>query len=521
MEERKNKMGRTQKAFVNALAGVAGKLITTIVVFLGRTVFIYALGVEYLGASTLFTSILTMLSLAELGFSTAITYNLYRPLAKGNQKKTAAFMNFYKKVYNIIGLAIFIVGLLLIPFLEEIITEDIPSIKESIYLIYVLYLVNTSISYFFVYRATLLEASQNKYIVSLSHTLVSVIKTIVNSIALLLTKNFILYLLIEIAFTILYNIIISVIANRKYKDVLQDKESKLKKREKKLIFNNVKAMFLYKVCDVVLNSTDNIIISRYLGTTMVGIYSNYYTIINQVYSFILQIFQATTASVGNLAVEKKKEDQERVFNNLIFLSFVIYFICSVLLFNCINPFITLWVGKSFLMEIPIVVILVLNFYLTGMMSPITSFRTANGLFMQGRYRPLIMAIINIVVSIMLVKSMGIIGVFLGTIIARASTLLWYDPWLIYKKVFHKSSKRYFMKYIMYLFITVIGCAIVYGVGKLVSIDNLILILLWNIVLSIIVVVFIVVLLFRKTPEFAYVQTIIRKVIGKIAGKVKG
>lgn len=521
MEERKSKMGRTQKALVNALAGVVGKLITTIVVFLGRTVFIYTLGVEYLGASSLFTSILTMLSLAELGFSTAITYNLYRPLAKGNKKKTAAFMNFYKKVYNIIGTVIFIVGLLLIPFLKEIITEDIPDIKESIYLIYVLYLANTAISYFFVYRSTLLEASQNKYIVSLSHTLVSVIKTIANSIALLLTKNFILYLLIEIASTLLYNFIISVIANRKYKEVLQDKESKLKTREKKLVFNNVKAMFLYKVSDVILNGTDNIIISRYLGTTTVGIYSNYYTIINQVYAFVLQIFQATTASIGNFVVERKKEEQETVFNNMIFLSFVIYFICSVLLFNCINPFITLWVGEDFLMGIPVVMVLVLNFYTTGMISPLTSFRTANGLFMQGRYRPIIMAIINIIVSIILVKWIGIIGVFLGTVIARVSTQLWYDPWLIYKKVFHKSSKIYFVKYAMYLFITAIGCAIVYGIGKLVPIENLILVLLWNIVISIIVVTLIIVLLFRKTPEFAYVQNIVRKILGKILGKVKG
>ena len=508
-------MERTKKAFINALAGVVGKLITTISTFIGRTVFIHMLGVEYLGASSLFTSILTMLSLAELGFSTAITYNLYRPLAKENIKKTAAFMNFYKKVYVIIGITIFIIGLILIPFLDEIITDDIPNIKESIYLIYVMYLINTSISYFFVYRATLLEASQNKYIVSFSNTTVSVIKTLCNSITLVLTKNFILYLIIEIAATVLYNILISYIAKRKYKEVLQDTESKLKKREKVLIFNNVKAMFLYKVSGVVLDGTDNIIISRYLGTVAVGIYSNYYTIINQVYTFVLQIFQAATASIGNFAVERKKQEQERVFNNIIFLSFVIYFICSVLLFNCLNPFIKLWIGDSYLLDISIVIVLVLNFYITGMLSPITSFRNANGLFMQGRYRPLLMAIINIIVSIILVEWIGLMGVFVGTIIARATTQLWYDPWLIYKKVFHKSSITYYIKYIYYILVTIVGCTIVYLLNNLLNISNIVLLLIVNIIFSFIVVFAIVFILFRKTNEFNYAKGLIVNAISKI------
>lgn len=512
-------MERTKKTFVNAIFGVADKLIATIVTFVSRTIFIYTLGAEYLGVSSLFTSILTMLSLAELGFATAITYNLYKPLAKGNVKKTAAYMNFFRKVYIIVGIVILIVGLMLMPFLKEIISDDVPNIKESIYLIYFLYLLNTAISYFLVYKATLLEANQNKYIVSVSHAIVSVIKTIANSIALIITKNFILYLIIEIVCTVLYNLIISFVADKKYKEILSSKESKLNKREKKLIFNNVKAMFLYKVSGVILDGTDSIIISRYLGTITVGIYSNYYTIINQVYSFILQIFQASTASIGNLAVEKGKEDQERVFNNMMFLSFVIYFICSALLFNCLNPFITLWLGSDYLIDIVVVAVLVLNFYITGMLSPITSFRTANGLFMQGRYRPLIMAIINIVVSIILVKLIGLVGVFIGTIIARVSTQLWYDPYLIYKKAFGKSPKVYFIKYILYIVITIIGCAIIYGVSQLINIQNSIILLLFNIILSIVVVSLMTIIIFRHTSEYMYVKDLAKKILNKLKSKI--
>ena len=512
-------MERTKKTFVNVIFGVLDKLIATIVTFIGRTIFIYTLGVEYLGASSLFTSILTMLSLAELGFSAAITYNLYKPLARGNIKKTAAYMNFFRKVYVVVGITILLIGIMLMPFLKEIISDDIPNIKESIYLIYFLYLVNTAISYFLVYKATLLEANQNKYIVSVSHAIVSVIKTIANSIVLIITKNFILYLIIEIIATVLYNIIISFVANKKYKEVLNDKESSLTKREKNLIYNNVKAMFLYKVSGVILDGTDSIIISRYLGTVTVGIYSNYYTIINQVYSFILQIFQASTASIGNLVVEKGKEDQERVFSNMIFLSFVIYFICSALLFNCLNPFITLWLGKNYLINIVVVAVLVLNFYITGMLSPITSFRTANGLFMQGRYRPLIMAIINIVVSIVLVNIIGLVGVFIGTIVARTFTQLWYDPYLIYKKAFGKSPKIYFLKYILYIAITIIGCAIIYGTSKWMNIQNTIILLLFNIILSIVVVTLMIILIFRNTSEYLYVKDLIKKILMKIKNKV--
>lgn len=512
-------MERTKKTFVNAIFGVADKLIATIVTFVSRTIFIYTLGAEYLGVSSLFTSILTMLSLAELGFATAITYNLYKPLAKGNVKKTAAYMNFFRKVYIIVGIVILIVGLMLMPFLKEIISDDVPNIKESIYLIYFLYLLNTAISYFLVYKATLLEANQNKYIVSVSHAIVSVIKTIANSIALIITKNFILYLIIEIVCTVLYNLIISFVADKKYKEILGSKESKLNKREKKLIFNNVKAMFLYKFCAVILDGTDNIIISRYLGTVMVGIYSNYYTIINQVFAFILQIIQASTASIGNLAVEKGKEDQERVFKNIIFLSFIIYFICSALLFNCLNPFITLWLGESYLLETSVVVALVFNFYTTGMLSPVTAFRTANGLFMQGKYRPLIMAILNIIISIVLVKVMGLIGVFIGTIIARLVTQVWYDPYLIYKKAFGKSPKIYFKKYILYILVTIIGCVIIYEVNQLLNIKNLIIQLLFNVIFSIVVVTLMTIIIFRNTPEYIYVKDLAKKILNKLKSKI--
>ena len=248
---------------------------------------------------------------------------------------------------------------------------------------------------------------------------------------------------------------------------------------------------------------------------MVGIYSNYYMIINQVLTFLLLIFNSITASVGNLAAEETNKRQETVFKNMTFLSFLIYYVCSVLLFCCINPFITIWVGKEFLLDISIVTVLVLIFYTTGMLIPVSTFRTANGLFVQGKYRPLIMAILNIVISIVLVKQIGLIGVFLGTLLSRVFTLMWYDPLLVYKKAFNKSPKKYFIKYFIYTFILVITCFVVYLIGEIIPVNNMIIKLGINVILSLIFTFVTIIVIFRKTEEYKYVKNIIDNFISKL------
>ena len=502
-------MSRTKNAIINAFASMGAKVITIFINFITRTVFIYTLGVEYLGVSGVFSSILTMLSLAELGFAETITYKLYKPIANNDKTKVSELMNFYRKIYNIIGTIVLVIGIILIPFLDLLIDTNI-NIKENIVVIYLLYLINTSMSYFFVYKATLLQASQKKYIVSTVQTITTIIKAIINCIILVIFHNFILYLVIEIFSTVLYNIIISMITSRKYGQLMNNKEAHLSKREKKNIFRDVKAMFLYKISGVVLNGTDNIIISKMLGNTSVGLYSNYTMIINQVYSFILQIYSASTASIGNMAAVEKKEKQEKVFNNTIFLSFCIFCFCTTVLWVLINPFIKIWLGEQFVLDNTIVCCIVVNFYIMGMATPITNFRNANGLFVQGKYRPLVMTIINIISSIILAKFFGIAGVILGTIISRITTQFWYDPWILYKKIFKKSSKSFFYTYAKYVLITVFSCLVAKGLSEFIKINNSIMEFIIIAFIAIMIPIILIYIIFKKTDEFIFIISILKK-----------
>lgn len=502
-------MSRTEKTLKNIIFGLGSKILNVLIAFGTRTVFIYALGKEYLGVSSLFTSILTVLSLAELGFAEAITYNLYKPLAEENKEKVTSIMHFFKKVYLIVGLTVFVLGMALIPWLDYLVT-DVPEIKENITVIYILYVINSAISYLYVYKSTLLEAAQQKYLISTVNTIVTLIKSILNCVLLLITKNFLLYLVIEIVGTVLYNIIISRVTEKKYPNMLRDSDVTLSKEEKKGILKNVKAMFFYKASGVVLTSTDNIVINGFINTVTVGIYSNYTLITNQVYTIILQIFNAATASIGNLAVCENKDKQYEVFRKMQFFCFAIYCVCCAMLFVLLNPFIKIWIGDQYLLPISTIIVIIINFYLTGILTVIASFRTTNGLFVQGQYRPIIMAVINIIVSIVLVKLYGITGVVLGTIISRLCTQAWYDPCLIYKKVFSKNVGEYFWTNIKYIIVTITCCGLAYIMANYIVLSNAIINLIIKAVIAFLIPIIAIVLLYRKTFEFNYFLQLIKK-----------
>lgn len=511
-------MGRIEKTVKNAFWSIFCKLISILALFGGRTVFIYILGEQYLGVSSLFTSILNVLSLTELGFAEAITYNLYKPIAQNDKRKISEIMQYFKRIYQVIGILIFIIGVLLIPFLHYLV-KDVPDIQENIKLIYILYVINSAMSYFYVYKSILLEACQQKYIVSIINTVVCLIKTILSAVVLLITKNFILYLVIEILSTIIFNIIVSHVTQKKYPDFIQ-KGLKLSEEEKKGIISNVKAMFFYKASGVVLTSTDNIIINTFVGTVLVGKYSNYTLITNQVYNFMLQIFNAATASIGNIVASETTQKQYSVFKRMIFFAFVIYCISSVLLWNLINPFIKLVWGEKYILSPITVIMIIINFYLIGNLTVISSFRTTNGLFVQGKYRPIIMAVLNIIISLMLVKTYGINGVLIGTIVSRLVTQAWFDPYLIYKVVFKKSVKEYFKSSLIYICITVICCIISTIINKYINTNISLLNFMLYLIISLIVSIGSIYIIYRKNNDFKYFTNIFRTYAEKIKNKFK-
>nr|WP_295269212.1 hypothetical protein [uncultured Blautia sp.] len=451
-----NEGSRVISTLKNTGMGLVVKLITLITNFGIRTLFIYYLGIEYTGVSSVFKDVLTVLSFAELGIGSAITYALYKPIHDRDYRQIARLMGLYKKAYRIIAVTVLSIGICLVPFLEKLVT-NVPSVKESLVLIYLLYIIDTTVSYLLIYKSTLLTANQKSYIISIVTVGVTIFRTIAQAIVIVVLRNFVAYLIITISFTFIQNLIISKIADMHYPEIAKYKDETLSADERKGIFADIKALSLYKISGTVLNGTDSLIISSMLGAGIVGYTSNYTMIITELYNLMLQFLNAVTASVGNMVASKDKKRQVDMFVIMNFVCEVFFSICTVCLYCLLNEFVgEIWLGQDYVISKVVVLFLCLDFYLKGNATIVNSFRNANGLFVQGQYRPVIMAVINIIVSIVAVKLIGLPGVFLGTVVSRVSTQVWYDPLILYKYGFEKSVKNYYINYIKWFMVVVVS-----------------------------------------------------------------
>ena len=490
---------RTKNSIRNSSFSIMTQMLTVIMDFIVKTIFIAILGSEYLGINGLFSNIITLLSLADLGIGIAIPYSLYKPLAEGNTKKIQGLMNYYKKIYNVIGSIVLIVGLSLTPFLSFII-KDMPDI-DGLGFIYALFVTHSALSYFFVYKKFLIESDQKGYIISKITFICSFLLNVTRVILLILTKNFIVYLFCSIVWVFVQNFWYSYKANKLYPYIKEKNNETISEEDKKEISTNVKALLIYKVGNVITSGTDNIVISKYIGLVAVGIFSNYILIVNSLNNILNQLFNAITSSIGNLVVTNN-ERSKNIFEKLNFFNFYIYSLCSICLFVLINPFMYIWLGNDYVLSFYVSLCLSINFYIAGMQAVTNSFRSAYGLFYKARFRPLIMVIINIVVSVLLVNVLGIPGVIIGTIVSRLLTTSWLDPYIIYKYGFKDSVLDYYKNYIYYLFVTITSGAIIYGITSL-FIGNTIIGWLLAAITTFVLYNIIIFILFNNTEEFRY------------------
>lgn len=503
-----NKETRTKNSIRNSSTSIITQVLTVIMDFAVKTIFIYTLGSEYLGINGLFANIITLLSLADLGIGIAIPYSLYKPLADNDQHQIQILMKFYRKIYTYIGIIVLVVGISLTPFLPFIIKE-MPNI-EGIYFIYILFVTHSALSYFFVYKRFLIESDQKGYIIYKISFICNVLLNITRVIILFVTKNYILFLFCSIIFVLIQNFWYSYKANQLYPFIKEKTNDTISKKDFLEIKTNVSALLIYKIGSVITNGTDNIIISKFIGLVTVGFYSNYILIINSLNNILLQIFNAMTASIGNL-VATNNERSKIIYEKLNFFNFWIYSLCSICLFILINPFINLWIGSSYNLGFFVALFISLNFYIAGMQSVTNSFRTAYGLFYKAKFRPITMVILNIIISVILVKPFGVVGVLMGTIISRILTTAWLDPYIIYKYGFKKNPKEYYITYFYYLMIFILSTAFIYYITKFIPISNFI---IWVIVAIIIVLLYniIIYLLFHKTEEFSYFMDKIKGIL---------
>ncbi|QXM06682.1 lipopolysaccharide biosynthesis protein [Crassaminicella indica] len=493
---------RTTNSIKNIVAGISMQFVIILLNFVSRGIFIKTLGANYLGIDGLFTSILAMLNLAELGIGSVIIYSLYRPLEEKDTYQIAALMRFYKMAYRMIGVLVLVIGFVITPFLHVFIKEK-PDISH-INIIYLLFVLDTFFSYFFSYKRPIIEADQKSYILSVVRIAQQFISNLTTISILLITKNYILYLLSRICIRVLENLVIIYIANKKYPYIKSiDRATKLGQKDKKLLFKNIRAIFLHKIGSYFVFSTDNLIISSLIGVISVGIYSNYTLIINAIKGLTSQVFLGITASFGNLVVTESSGKKYEIFRIMMFINFWISGFSSVCLFILLNPFIILWIGKDYVFEQKIVGIIIFNFYIMNMRASINIPKQTSGLFVNDKYAPLIESAVNLIVSIILVKQVGIIGVFIGTTISTLSVPFFTVPYLSYKYVFEKPLYKYYLEYICYAGATLTAVIFIQYIMKFVFVDITFVGFIGKIIVCVVVSNVIFILFFFRTEQFRY------------------
>lgn len=459
----KNDDSRLGNTLRNFKFGAAAQLVVTLLGFVSRTVFIRVLGMEYSGVNGLYTSILDVLSLTELGLADVVIYSLYKPLAEGDTDRLAALMGYYKVIYRYIAFAVGVIGLCLVPFLRVLVKSQIDRFHLVLY--YLMFLANSVCSYLLVYKASIIQADQKRYLISKYNMLFKLLATLLQIVLLLVLRNFTVYLSIQIGMTVVNNLYVSRKADRLYPCLREKRE--LPKEEKKAIFRDVRHMFSYKAGGQLLTGTDNLYISSMISTATVGIYDNYTMIQTMVVTaFTNTLNQAVLGSIGNLNATGTQEQKKRIFDvySLVF-SWITTF-CALSLLALYNPFIRIWAGEDWLLPMSTVAVICLNYFLPNVLTPVWSYRNTTGLFRETRDILLYAAGINLVLSYFMGLRWGLTGILAATAVSRVLTSFWYEPYLLHKRIFGCSSIPFFLRQGACLGIVVLSFAAITLVSSL-------------------------------------------------------
>lgn len=455
-----NQSSRTRNSLLNLITGFGGQLISIILNFITRTVFISVLGKEYLGINGLFSDILTMLSLTELGLDTAINFKLYKPLAAGDRQRVRVLMKFYRDAYRVVGLVIAFLGICLIPFLPVLIHDydSLADLHINAVFIFLIYLMQSVSSYwFFASRAAVVKADQHEYLLNLARYIVLTISSVCQVLVLVIRKNFVEYTLCLVAFTILQNFINALIAKRYYPWAFEKTSEHIGKTELKSLFKDLGALFFFKVNSIVMFATDNVVISTFIGLSSVGIYSNYLLIFNAIKAILNRFYSAISASAGNLFAMADARKKYQFFELMNFMTFIIYGTACVGLAVTGNELIMIWIGEDFVIPQPFPALMGMELLFNGIIAVLNQLRNITGVFRQLCWVQMPGALLNLVVSIFLVRPFGIYGVVWGTIISIFVTSFLIDAWGLNKYCLddYYSVIRYHLKCAKYAIILLI------------------------------------------------------------------
>lgn len=516
---------RTKNTILNFISSIGGQLVIILMQFVVRTVFIHTLGKSYLGINGLFTNILSMLSLAEMGVGSAIIFKLYEPIAHNDEKRIIVLMRFYKEVYRYIGIAVAVIGVCLIPFLPNLINDydKLETLNINVVFIFLIYLFDSFSSYlFFAYKSAIIKADQKEYYINIIGYLFTIGSSILQIVTLVLFKNFELYVLILVIKTIGQNFVVALFADKHYPFLKMRTKDRVNSEEAKGVFKDCGALFIYKMNNVVVKSTDNIVLSAFLGLDSVALYSNYAIFYTTIRTLFTKIFNSVGHSIGNLHTTHDIKQEYKVFEATMLVAAILGGTAFVGIFVVADEFVNRWIGSDWLLVQPFSFLMGLEIYTVSYKQALAKYRTSYGLFRQGWARPLAGMLINLIVSIVLVKPLGISGVLIGTILADWLTFAWYDPMILHKIGFEKAYpvSRYYVKFTKYTLTTVaIGLFDFYICSHLFTGHGWITVIIHAIICGITTPVALM-LVSLKTQEADYIWNLGLKELHAIKSKIK-
>jgi O-antigen/teichoic acid export membrane protein len=508
---------RTKHSIHNISISIFSQVVIAILGFIARKVFLDSLGVSYLGINGLLTNVLSMLALVEGGIATSVVYNLYKPLAEDNRDKIIALIQLYKKAYVVLAIITLFISMALYPLLDHLMKDGVPI--PHIGIIYSIFVAKNILTYLNAHKWSLINADQRGYVLTRVNLLFQISTMVTRIIVLIMTENYVLYLILEFLLFALQNIMNGRIVNRRYSYIKSKEKYAIDKNTKNNIVENVKAMFFHNIGGYLVFGTDYILISSFISVATVGLYSNYTMITQQFSALVTPILGGIGASVGNLIATESNDKAYSIFKISYFVNFWCYSLCVIFLYNLLEPFIRWWLGGSYLLNNLAFVFILLNFYLYGMRTAIGTFKSKAGLFVQDRYAPLIEGLINLISSLIFIKYFGLAGIFMGTTLSTITIVFWIQPCIVYKQVFKRPVSSYFASYGLYLALTIATCVITTWICNYFVLDGNFISLIARGVLSLLIPNVIFVAIFYKNSEFQYLTNVVISLITILKVKV--
>lgn len=511
-------MNRTKKAARNVIISMIGYACVVVSGFIARTAILRYMGIEMVGVGQLFSNIFMLLSYSSLGLETSIVYSLYEPLQQNDADKVCIIMNFYKKCFRYIEGAIIALTVLLLPVVPFMV-KDSENIQD-IYLILILYGLTSASSYFYAYKRSIIVADQNRYMSTLFSDISAVIKLLAQVLIISLTQSYTLYMLTNVI-VVISNMLVARVAEIKYPYLSNHVQKKMVPAEKKELIRTTIAIVEQKLGFVVVFAIDSILMSAFLGMSVVGMYSNYLMVINGLQAGIIIVFQSVTAGIGNLAITEDNVKLKASWNVLNFIGYWIYAFSTVCLVVLFNPFIQLWLGENYTFSMPILLLLVLHYYVEGMRKPVITYKDAIGIQWNDRWKPVVEVILNVIFSLLFIRWIGgIAGILLAMSLSMLLTSCWIEPYMLYKYGLHAEIGEYFKNYTIQCVIVVLMTIItLLCASKIDLLGSGILYFGLKLVICIIVPNAIFVMCFCKSPELKSVVQIVKGLL--MSGRKKG